>query len=125
MDEVIHALNHAETDAELNAALLRATPYNDSHLVRDAIIAAQPSPNFFCTFLAMAADMPVLPEPVSEARMRAWSWSSALTHRFTSAVWEGWELGLGSLFALESVEEARLLMSVSRFDALLSRGGKV
>ena len=41
MDEVIHALNHAETDAELNAALLRATPYNDSHLVRDAIIAAQ------------------------------------------------------------------------------------
>ena len=41
MDEVIHALNHAETDAETNAALLRATPYNDSHLVRDAIIAAQ------------------------------------------------------------------------------------
>ena len=41
MDEVIHALNSASTDAELNAALLRATPYNDSHLVRDAIIAAQ------------------------------------------------------------------------------------
>ena len=38
MEDIVHALILAETDAELNAALLRATPYNNSDVMRDAIV---------------------------------------------------------------------------------------
>ena len=41
MEDIVLALITAESDAELNAALLRATPYNDSDVMRDAIVEAK------------------------------------------------------------------------------------
>ena len=41
MEDIVHALITAETDTELNAALLRATPYNNSDVMRDAIVEAK------------------------------------------------------------------------------------
>jgi hypothetical protein len=42
-DEVAHALRTAESDAEINAALLRAVPFNTAahQQVRDAVAAAK------------------------------------------------------------------------------------